>query len=116
MSAISFWDVFPSLLAEDMFQFYAGHIITQRQNLLPKVYSSLESAENACLYEKTHCTGVVRSQKRYHLVSGTEVFRSSNKADALYLKTGKYLVYIFLVITQTSLVPLTLLYQTTLQQ
>ncbi|CAM5160066.1 unnamed protein product [Natator depressus] len=71
-----------------MFQFYAGHIITQRQNLLPKVYSSLESAENACLYEKTHCTGVVRSQKRYHLVSGTEVFRSSNKADALYLKTG----------------------------
>ncbi|CAM4707739.1 unnamed protein product [Lepidochelys kempii] len=74
--------------AEDMFQFYAGHIITQRQNLLPKVYSSLESAENACLYEKTHCTGVVRSQKQYHLVSGTEVFRSSNKADALYLKTG----------------------------
>nr|XP_025043257.1 uncharacterized protein LOC106732388 isoform X5 [Pelodiscus sinensis] len=73
---------------EDMFQFYAEHVITQRQNLVPKVYPSLESAENACLYEKTHCTGVVHSQKRYYLVSGTEVFRSSKKAEALYLKTG----------------------------
>ncbi|XP_019361529.1 PREDICTED: uncharacterized protein LOC109289781 [Gavialis gangeticus] len=73
--------------SENMFQFYAGHIIMHRQNAIPKLHSSLKSAENACLYERTHCTGIVYSKKQYHLVGGTEIFRSSYKADSLYLKT-----------------------------
>ncbi|XP_019390529.1 PREDICTED: uncharacterized protein LOC109310035 [Crocodylus porosus] len=74
--------------SENMFQFYAGYIIMHRQNAIPKVHSSLKSAENACLYERTHCTGIVYAKKQYHLIGGTEIFRSSYKADSLYLKTG----------------------------
>ncbi|XP_030069291.1 uncharacterized protein LOC115476857 [Microcaecilia unicolor] len=72
----------------DMFLSYPGHVVTLRENLLPVTYISLESAKAACLYEKDHCTGVVSSEKKYFLVSGTEIIQSTGQAHDFYLKTG----------------------------
>nr|XP_033783553.1 uncharacterized protein LOC117351819 [Geotrypetes seraphini] len=72
----------------DMFRSYPGDVVTLRENLLPVTYSSLESAKAACLYEKDHCTGVVSSENKYILVSGSEVVRSTGQVHNFYPKLG----------------------------
>ncbi|XP_058023851.1 LOW QUALITY PROTEIN: uncharacterized protein LOC131190532 [Ahaetulla prasina] len=51
----------------NIFEKYEGHIIPQREMVLPKSFSNLRSAEEECIFEKTICTGVVFSQKHYHM-------------------------------------------------
>ncbi|KAG8128687.1 hypothetical protein E2320_015502 [Naja naja] len=71
----------------NIFEKYKGHIIPQRENVLPRDFSNLQSAEEECIFERAICTGVVFSQKRYHMVSGKEIFKSLNAKDILYLKS-----------------------------
>lgn len=73
----------------NIFQLYSGHIIMQRQNVLPKMFSDLSTAQEECIFERTTCTGIIFSRWFYYIVSGTEVFKSTNAADLLYVKTGK---------------------------
>ncbi|XP_039207752.1 uncharacterized protein LOC120311809 isoform X3 [Crotalus tigris] len=71
----------------NIFEKYKGHIIPQREQVLPKSFSDLESAEEECIFERTICTGVVFSQGLYHMVSGKEIFKSLKANDILYLKS-----------------------------
>lgn len=64
-------------------------MIPQREKVLPKSFSNLESAEEECIFERTICTGVVFSEGRYHMVSGKEIFKSLHANDVLYLKSGE---------------------------
>ncbi|KAJ6667983.1 hypothetical protein lerEdw1_016304 [Lerista edwardsae] len=71
----------------DIFQDFQGYIIPKREKVLPKIFYTLISAQEDCVFEKTTCTGVVSSQGQYYMVSGSTVFRSTNAGDTLYLKT-----------------------------
>nr|XP_028573720.1 uncharacterized protein LOC114591207 [Podarcis muralis] len=71
----------------NIFQEYKGHIIPQRQNALPKMFYTLSDAEEDCIFEKTTCTGIVLSQGQYYMVSGTNIFKSIDAHDTLYVKS-----------------------------
>ncbi|XP_077183101.1 uncharacterized protein LOC143832485 isoform X2 [Paroedura picta] len=72
----------------NIFQPYNGYIIVQRQNVLPKYFYDLSSAKEDCIFERTTCTGIIFTTGFYYMVSGIDVFKSTNVADLLYVKTG----------------------------
>ncbi|XP_061469383.1 uncharacterized protein LOC133378773 [Rhineura floridana] len=72
----------------NIFHEYNGHIIPKRQNTLPKIFYTFNAAEEDCIFEKTTCTGIVLSQGQYYMVSGTDIFKSPNANDVLYLKSA----------------------------
>ncbi|XP_070592844.1 uncharacterized protein [Erythrolamprus reginae] len=70
-----------------IFEKYEGHIIPEREMVLPKSFPDLQSAEEDCIFERDVCTGVVFSENYYHTVSGKEIFKSLKANDILYLKS-----------------------------
>ncbi|XP_053153370.1 uncharacterized protein LOC128345453 isoform X3 [Hemicordylus capensis] len=71
---------------KNIFQEFKSHIIPQRRKVFPKIFHSLEIAQEDCIFQRTTCTGIVLSQGQYYMVSGRTVFKSLSAGDMLYLK------------------------------